>query len=105
MPAGLKAAPENLRRSMAYFPLVGVLIAAVALAAFEGYAHFLPSRVAVFLLLVTLLLLTGGLHFDGQLLRVGGLQRPTAHGEPVFNPCRRAFCFRSHAGIKLVLVV
>lgn len=55
----------GLARAMAFFPAVGFLMGLVSLSAFMAVQPFLPERVAVFLLLVMPVALSGGLHIDG----------------------------------------
>jgi adenosylcobinamide-GDP ribazoletransferase len=55
----------ELGRSMAFFPLVGLCLGGVLLAADAALAHLLPRPVGDALLLALLALLTGALHLDG----------------------------------------
>ncbi|MCM2265091.1 MAG: adenosylcobinamide-GDP ribazoletransferase [Desulfuromonadales bacterium] len=58
-------APAQLGRSMAFFPLVGLLLGGVLAAGDAALAHLLPRAVGDALLLVMLALATGALHLDG----------------------------------------
>jgi len=67
IPAGIPAdvAPARVGRCMAFFPLAGLLLGALLLAADAGLARLLPRPVGDALLLALLALLTGALHLDG----------------------------------------
>lgn len=62
-------APEvsavSLGRSLAFFPLVGLLLGGILVACDAGLMHLLPRAVGDALLLAVLALVTGGLHLDG----------------------------------------
>jgi len=55
----------RLSRSMAFFPLAGLVVGAIAAGIFFGAMHVVPYEVAAFLAVTALALLTGGLHLDG----------------------------------------
>ena len=55
----------SVARSMFYFPLVGFLIGIVSLWFFVWFRKFFPERIANFILLITPLVLSGGLHLGG----------------------------------------
>ena len=68
IPAGApaQAAPLEIGRCMAFFPLVGLLLGALLLATDSGLALLpLPRPVGDALILALLALLTGALHLDG----------------------------------------
>ncbi len=56
---------ENFGQSLAYFPLIGLLLGVILLGLNFGLALFLPSSVVNALLVVSLVLLTGAHHLDG----------------------------------------
>jgi len=57
--------PAQLGRSMAFFPLVGLLLGGVLVIGDAALAHLLPRAVGDALLLAVLALATGALHLDG----------------------------------------
>lgn len=57
--------PERMAASVRHYPLVGVLIGAVAALLYFGALYIFPPVVAVFLSIAAILLLTGGFHEDG----------------------------------------
>lgn len=62
---GKKAEPEELAKSLAYFPLVGILLG-TCLAVLEYFlTYFLPSSVVRLILVAFPIAITGGLHLDG----------------------------------------
>ncbi|TLM67149.1 MAG: adenosylcobinamide-GDP ribazoletransferase [Deltaproteobacteria bacterium] len=67
LPVGAPAevAPRQLGRSLAFFPLVGLLLGALLAGIDQGLAHLLPRPVGDALLLALLALLSGALHLDG----------------------------------------
>jgi adenosylcobinamide-GDP ribazoletransferase len=67
IPVGLppQIDPVQLGRSLAFFPLVGLLLGGLLLAADAGLALLLPRPVGDALLVALLALLTGALHLDG----------------------------------------
>jgi adenosylcobinamide-GDP ribazoletransferase len=67
LPVGCPAAVDarQLGRSMAWFPLVGLLLGGLLLAADWLLADLLPPLVGNALLLAMLVLVTGALHLDG----------------------------------------
>ena len=67
------ATPEALRRSRAYFPLVGACLGAVAALVDLAAQFVLPPTVSAALVLTVLALLTGGLHLDGLMDSCDGL--------------------------------
>jgi adenosylcobinamide-GDP ribazoletransferase len=72
IPVGRDAGPQALGRSLAFFPLVGLLLG-LLLAGADLLLGFLPGAVANCLLLVLLALATGGLHLDGFIDTCDGL--------------------------------
>lgn len=65
LPLGKSRPKENLNEAMVFFPLVGFLIGIASLAIFSVVQKFFPGRTAVFFLLLSPILLTGGIHLDG----------------------------------------
>ncbi|MEX2518461.1 MAG: adenosylcobinamide-GDP ribazoletransferase [Paracoccaceae bacterium] len=57
--------PDDLARASGYFPVVGLLLGALAGAVWLGAGAVLPTPLAAGLTLSALLLLTGALHEDG----------------------------------------
>jgi adenosylcobinamide-GDP ribazoletransferase len=55
---------ESLRRSLVYFPLVGMLIAIVTCLCFQLMGLFFPVLIAAFLAVSAEVVLTGGFHED-----------------------------------------
>ena len=73
IPWRLKASPDNLGRSVVYFPIVGLAIGLI-LAGFNWlFSLFLPVPVVNALLLVVLVILTGAIHLDGFVDTCDGL--------------------------------
>ncbi len=56
---------ENIGQSLAYFPLIGLLLGVILLGLNFGLALFLPSSVVNALLVASLAFLTGAHHLDG----------------------------------------
>lgn len=67
------AAPEDLARSMFWFPWVGALLGVVYLGAWIGFQRLLPPPAAAGLLLCLTVIMTGGLHLDGLADTADGL--------------------------------
>ena len=67
VPAPRKIGPADFGRSIAFFPLMGLLIGAI-LGVFDRFAAVVvPASVAAALTIGLALILTGALHFDGLL--------------------------------------
>ncbi|HXZ38797.1 MAG TPA: adenosylcobinamide-GDP ribazoletransferase [Thermodesulfobacteriota bacterium] len=67
-PGGKKdaeATPEVLGRSMAYYPLVGLLIGSILWAAYWVVSHAFPRTLCDGLAILLLVIITGALHLDG----------------------------------------
>jgi len=56
---------EQLGSSMAYFPLVGLVIGLVLAGVSIGASHVLPPALTDTLVIIALVVITGGLHLDG----------------------------------------
>jgi len=65
LPAGWRGDERSLSRSVAWFPLIGLLLGGVWAAFGWGLQHCFPAPVCAALLLVLLPLFSGGLHLDG----------------------------------------
>jgi adenosylcobinamide-GDP ribazoletransferase len=65
IPAKWSGDPSTLGRSIAYFPLVGLLIGLVVAVLDAGLTRLLPVPVASVLVGVALMAVSGGLHIDG----------------------------------------
>ncbi|WOH38056.1 adenosylcobinamide-GDP ribazoletransferase [Thalassotalea fonticola] len=65
VPKTLKYSPQLLNQSGRYFSLVGVIIALLLLAFYSVVELFLPTSIAVIILMIASLLLTGAFHEDG----------------------------------------
>ncbi len=56
---------DNLVKSYRYFPLVGIIVCALSSSIGWAISFILPHSIAVAITLVSMVLLTGGLHEDG----------------------------------------
>jgi cobalamin 5'-phosphate synthase/cobalamin synthase len=65
--------PADLWRSMGWYPLVGLVLGAVAWGVYAGLVSFLPGLVAATLVVIALELLTRGLHMDGVMDTADGI--------------------------------
>ena len=65
LPYRHEANPEEVGRSIGYFPVVGVIIGFILAGLNWLLALFLPSAVANGLLIVSLVVISGALHLDG----------------------------------------
>lgn len=65
VPKTLDYSPQLLNQSGRYFSLVGLIIALLLLAFYSVVELFLPISIAVILLMIVSLLLTGAFHEDG----------------------------------------
>ena len=57
--------PEELERSIVYFPVVGLIIGLILAGLNWLFGLFLPSAVVSALLIVSMVVITGALHLDG----------------------------------------
>jgi adenosylcobinamide-GDP ribazoletransferase len=65
VPLKHELSPEQLGRSTAYFPLVGLIIGGILAALNWLLSFILPASVVNVLLIVALVIVTGALHLDG----------------------------------------
>ncbi|MCM0148785.1 adenosylcobinamide-GDP ribazoletransferase [Photobacterium galatheae] len=65
IPASTPYSDERMNRAGRYFALVGLLLGALCAAIYSLAAHWFPPQIAVFLVMVCSLLLTGAFHEDG----------------------------------------
>ncbi len=65
LPRRREASPEELGRSTAYFPVVGIIIGLILAGLNWLLSLILPSAVVNALLIVVLVIITGALHLDG----------------------------------------
>ena len=65
VPQKRKSTKVDLAEAMIYFPLVGLLIGGASLLVYELVRPHLPHSLAVFVLFVVPIVLTGGIHMDG----------------------------------------
>ena len=73
LPLGCKASPEEVGRSLGYFPLVGLLLGLILVGLDRGLGLALPPSVVNGLLVVALALVTGAMHLDGFIDTCDGL--------------------------------
>lgn len=64
---------EVYRRSVVFYPLVGMVIGAVLMILYDGLPLLLPAEASAVLLLIVWIMLTGGLHLDGWMDTADGL--------------------------------
>lgn len=104
-PRSLDATPAELAQSMLWFPVVGLLLGLMLWVAGLGLTLFFPDLVVSALLLILLVLLTGGLHLDGladTLDGLGGGKNPAARLRIMKDSALGAF---GVVGLILVLLV
>jgi adenosylcobinamide-GDP ribazoletransferase len=78
LPLGRRVAdPDRIGASQPYFPVVGLLIGALALSLDAGLRAFMPPLPAAAFLLLALTLVTGGLHLDGLMDTCDGVFHPS----------------------------
>lgn len=65
LPWGREASPEDVGRSLGYFPVVGIIIGLILTGLNWLFGLFLPSAVVNILLIVSMVVISGGLHLDG----------------------------------------
>lgn len=72
-PRRLECTPAELARAMLWFPLVGLFLGLLLWGAYLGLGLIFPNLVASAVLLVLLVVATGGLHLDGLADTLDGL--------------------------------
>ncbi len=65
VPPDPRPQPGSLARAMVYFPLAGLLIAVISYGVFILAGTFLPHSIALLALLISPVVISGGLHMDG----------------------------------------
>ena len=65
VPLSMGTSGDDIRRGVRYFPVVGILIGAVAASSYVIAAQALPATVAALISTVATILATGALHEDG----------------------------------------
>ena len=65
VPKKLAIEDKDLSGSMAYFPLAGFLLGLMLILVNALLAPFLPARMVNLILVLFLILITGGIHLDG----------------------------------------
>ncbi len=69
----ITSSPSDLSRSMAYYPLVGIIMGGILWISWKGLSPIFPAPVVDFLMIVFLVVLSGGIHLDGLADTVDGL--------------------------------
>jgi len=69
----LEAVPVDLARSMAFYPVVGLILGGVLWVFWKGLTPVIPSSVVDLILIALLVILTGGMHLDGLADTADGL--------------------------------
>ena len=64
-PKGIKVTTQNFSQCARYFPLTGWIVGGVSAIVYSLCSLVLPSDIAVLLAMLSLVLITGGLHEDG----------------------------------------
>ena len=72
-PRPVVAGPEDLARSLFWFPWVGAILGLIFLGAWSSFLKVLPHPAAAALLVCLTVWITGGLHLDGLADTVDGL--------------------------------
>lgn len=65
VPWGREASPQELGRSTAYFPVVGIIIGLILVGSDWLFKLFLPAPVGIVLLVVSSVIISGAMHLDG----------------------------------------
>ena len=73
MPWRREVNPEEIGRSLNYFPVVGIVIGLILVGLNWGLSLILPSSVVNILLVVSLTLISGALHIDGLMDTCDGM--------------------------------
>lgn len=88
IPKKLAIDDKNLAKSMAFFPLVGLLLGLILVFLNIVLNPFLPERLINLTLVFGLIFLTGGLHIDGLSDMVDGFCAKTKNKEEILNIMR-----------------
>jgi len=88
IPKKLAVTDENLAQSMAFFPIVGLLLGLILAAANTALIPFLPNRLINLILVLLSVFLTGALHLDGLADTVDGFCAKTKNKEEILNIMR-----------------
>lgn len=67
------ATPEQIRRSLAFFPLVGAAIGLALALLDKGLLEIFPANVSSAILIAALVLITGAIHMDGLIDTCDGI--------------------------------
>ena len=81
MPGRSVFSDQDMGRSMAYYPLVGLCLGLVLVLARHVIGAVLPHPVVAILLVIVLAVITGGLHLDGFSDTIDGLRSGTGRDE------------------------
>ena len=73
LPRALKTPPPAIKDSLPFFPIVGLIIGGLTFFADLLYTTVFPTPMAAVLTIMTLAILTGGLHLDGLADTADGL--------------------------------
>lgn len=72
LPLPVKTGSKYLERSIAWFPLVGMVVGVISVCCFYLFTHILPPPIAMVLMILVYILLTRGLHLDGYMDTIDG---------------------------------
>lgn len=73
IPANAIDQPDSFKKSIYFFPVVGLIIGGILAGSYYLLAKLFPQTIAAALLLFIYVLLTGGLHLDGFIDTVDGI--------------------------------
>jgi adenosylcobinamide-GDP ribazoletransferase len=76
LPSSHETAAHDLRHALPYFPLIGLALGGLLVGLDHLLSAFIARPLVDFVLLASLLLLSGGLHFDGLVDTADGLLGP-----------------------------
>jgi adenosylcobinamide-GDP ribazoletransferase len=79
---------KDLARSMAFFPIVGLLLGLILAAVNTALTPFISDRLVNLILVLLSILLTGALHLDGLADTVDGFCAKTKNKEEILNIMR-----------------
>ncbi len=81
IPGRMAFSDQDMGRSMAYYPLVGLCLGVVLVLARHVLGAVLPHTVVAILLVIVLAVMTGGLHLDGFSDTIDGLRSGTGRDD------------------------